>query len=82
MLTNRLHDPAILDTLRRNDIPVEYVVNLIDDMRKVDHGDLLAQINDGNMGPVKTELTQKVEGLNMGYHELFKNLGERSKEAV
>lgn len=82
MLTNRLHDPAILATLRRNDIPVEYVMNLIADMRKVDHTDLLAQINDGNMGPVKTELTQKVEGLNMGYHELFKNLGERSREAV
>lgn len=60
-LERRLKDPLVVDVLKRNGIPMDYVQNLLDDMRSIHREELLAQVNDGNMGPVKSDLSQKVE---------------------
>ena len=60
-LERRLKDPLVVDVLKRNGIPLDYVQNLLDDMRSIHREELLAQVNDGNMGPVKSDLSQKVE---------------------
>ena len=79
-LERKLKDPNILQALQANNIPIDYVQDLLSDMRAIHQEKLLAQVNDGNMGPVKTELSQKVEGVKGGLHELFRNLTERQEK--
>lgn len=48
-LAKKLNNPATLALLAKNDIPIEYIKGLLDDMRAIDHQELLTQINNGNM---------------------------------
>lgn len=80
-LERRLKDPLVLATLKKNGIPLDYIQNLLNDMRSIHREELLAQVNDGNMGPVKSDLSQKVEWVKGGLHELFRNLTERQEKA-
>ena len=82
LLEKKLNNPATLALLSRNGIPIEYVRNLLRDMRSIDQQELITQINDGNIAPIKIELSQKVEWLQQWYHELFHNLAEKAKSSI
>lgn len=80
-MERKLNEPGTLAILRENNVPVEYVRNLLRDMANIDHDELLNQIKEGKITKVPEAISGKVTWLNEGYQRLLVDLNKRLPEA-